>query len=259
VLGDTKWRNYEVTCDVLVEGRGYAAVFGRVGHCPQSANPPQGYCLKVDTSGTWSLLAGNATLARGPISFAADAWHNVKLRFSGPSITAAIDGAEVKTLTDWTFGGGMAGVGSGWHTAEFDDFRITPIDVPEWKNFAVGAKTTASSTWADEYGACFATDGDTGTRWNCAEGKADGEWLEIDWGRRTRFGRVAVHQFAARIAKYRVQYAVDGQWRDAFVGERKDELTWSEAFPPVESDRMRFLVERARGGPPSIYELEVYD
>ena len=127
MIGSTKWRDYEVCCDVNVEKSGYASLFGRIVSGPQSAEPPKGYWLKVGTDGRWELKAFTKTLAAGNVSFAADRWHTLTLEFAGPIIGANIDGVRVKTMRDATFDAGMAGVGSGWNHALFDNFTVRPV------------------------------------------------------------------------------------------------------------------------------------
>ena len=102
---------------------------------------------------------------------------------------------------------GMAGLGSGWNCAEFDNFAFGPSRRPRLVNLAHGKKARASSQWSDEYAAARAFDGDGNTRWNAAAGKTAGEWLEVDFGRRLRFNLVSVRQFDTRIARYRIQVA----------------------------------------------------
>jgi galactosylceramidase len=129
LVGDTKWRNYEVACDAYVEKQGYVAMYGRITRAQQSSNPqpPEGYWLKVDTQGRWELKEFDKTLTRGAVAFAADRWHKLALRFTGRKIVVRIDGAEWST--DWAmkFGDGMAGVGSGWNNAMFDNFSVRPV------------------------------------------------------------------------------------------------------------------------------------
>jgi hypothetical protein len=127
MIGSTKWRDYEVCCDVYVERSGYASLFGRIVSSPQSAEPPLGYWIKVGTDGRWELGAGTKTLAAGNVSFAADRWHKLALKFAGPVIVADIDDVRVKVLEGATFGAGMAGVGSGWNCARFDNFAVRPL------------------------------------------------------------------------------------------------------------------------------------
>ena len=127
MIGATKWRDYEVGCDVRVEPAGYAAVFGRITQSLQNIQPPLGYWLKAGTDGAWELKAHTNTLAAGKVAFAAGIWHRLQLRFAGSKLTALIDGLELRTLEDGTYPCGMAGLGTGWNTAEFDHFSVQPL------------------------------------------------------------------------------------------------------------------------------------
>ena len=124
MIGSTGWRDYEVACDVRLDKAGYAAVFGRIVRSPPDIQPPEGYWLKADARGTWELKAHTRTLAGGKLVFAAGSWHNLRLRFAGKKITATVDGMELRTIEDTSYPAGMAGLGTGWNTAEFGNFRV---------------------------------------------------------------------------------------------------------------------------------------
>ena len=124
MIGSTRWRDYSVRCKTQVEGAGYAAIFGRIADSLQSECPPRGYWLKANTDGRWELRAFTKTLAAGNVPFAAGQWHVLELKFDGPKITAAIDGLQAASLEDRTYHSGMAGLGSGWNQAQFDDFNV---------------------------------------------------------------------------------------------------------------------------------------
>jgi galactosylceramidase len=136
ILGDAAWRDGEVACDVSVERAGEVAIFGRIAKSVQDVahpQPPYGYGLKASTDGRWELKAHAKTLASGRVPFAADRWHHLALRFDGPRITALIDGAEVKSIRDETFRAGMAGLGSGWNNARYDNFCVRPSSCKDTK------------------------------------------------------------------------------------------------------------------------------
>lgn len=63
-------------------------------------------------------------LKSGLFKGAPGSWHRLKLRFAKKTITASIDGADVATLEDSTYGMGTAALGSGWNAAEFDNFAV---------------------------------------------------------------------------------------------------------------------------------------
>ena len=139
-LGDLKWKNYEVSADVLVEKSGFASLFGRVGRIEQNSNPPWGFWLKVETTGKWELTTRREkvevkdgkekksgeqiTLASGEVPFAPDGWHTLKLKFQGERIDAFIDDKLVGGAESELNPAGQVGIGCGWHGAQFDNFAI---------------------------------------------------------------------------------------------------------------------------------------
>jgi hypothetical protein len=46
------------------------------------------------------------------------------LTFKGSHIQASIDGTSVAKVEDSTHAKGMAGFGTGWNTAQFDNFSV---------------------------------------------------------------------------------------------------------------------------------------
>ena len=68
-------------------------------------------------------------LVSGEAPFAADAWHNFKLKFQGDRIDAFIDGNKVGGAESKLTPAGMAGIGSGWHGAQFDNFVLS-VETP---------------------------------------------------------------------------------------------------------------------------------
>jgi hypothetical protein len=65
-----------------------------------------------------------ARLASGTLQLAPHSWHRLSLRFQGAGIVAEVDGRGVAQVTDATHGKGMAGIGSGWNWALFDNFEV---------------------------------------------------------------------------------------------------------------------------------------
>jgi Glycosyl hydrolase family 59/Galactocerebrosidase, C-terminal lectin domain/F5/8 type C domain len=268
MIGSPSWRNYEVSCDALIEGTGYAAIFGRIKCSLVSVSePPYGYWLKVGSDGRWELKAFRQVLASGSVSLGSNQWHKLALTFCGSRIAASIDSVEVKAIEDdsdlTAFGEGMAGLGSGWNNAQFGSFSVReipePAGAPRPVNLAKGKKATASSNYGNDYSARMANDGNPATRWNARQGDAAGAWLEIDFGEPTRFNRVAARQFDKRIEKYKLQHWDADQWRDAFSGQTSDEC-WSATFAPVKASKVRLLVLSTRSNiEPSIFEFAVYD
>ncbi len=130
------------------------------------------YSLKVADCGDWELLAARTKLVGGKVPFSADTWQNLKLAFLDNKISVVIDGAQVARIEDNSVDHGNAGVGSGWHGAQVANIAIHSQALLE--DLARGKPATASSQWSEEYRATRANDGNLGTRWNAAEGKAAG-------------------------------------------------------------------------------------
>jgi hypothetical protein len=87
------------------------------------------YILSVRNDGAWELnstrfKAAPAKLASGKLPLALKTWHRLALSFKGPAIQASIDGTPVANLTDTSHKKGMAGVGTDWNTAQFDNFSV---------------------------------------------------------------------------------------------------------------------------------------
>jgi hypothetical protein len=88
-----------------------------------------GYVLTVRQDGSWELDSSKfktptAKLASGKVPFALKTWHHLTLAFKGTAIQASIDGTLVASVTDETHKKGMAGIGTGWNRAQFDNFAV---------------------------------------------------------------------------------------------------------------------------------------
>lgn len=115
--------DYEVSSDVLIEGKGTVKIMGRAKYF-ESNKGVHGYTLAVDDCGEWRLMKFLTTIVSGTVPFSADTWHSLKLQFEGNMIRVYIDGKEVAAVRDSTYAKGYAGVGSGWNHARFDNIRL---------------------------------------------------------------------------------------------------------------------------------------
>ena len=72
---------------------------------------------------------GTSTLASGTVSApGTGTWQHLALTFNGASISAAINGTTVTTVTDSTYASGYVGFGtSGYQTDQFDNLSVTPV------------------------------------------------------------------------------------------------------------------------------------
>lgn len=133
LLGSVAWRNYTVSVDAMLDGSGDVTLLGRIDDADvfkgAKARWPSCYVLLVHSDGRWQLLSTKykvptITLASGKVPFSAMKWHHLELTFQGIRIEALIDGKRVASLNDAIHRAGMAGIGSGWNRAEFDNFRV---------------------------------------------------------------------------------------------------------------------------------------
>jgi hypothetical protein len=137
LLGSSAWSDYEVWADVLIEHAGFAALYGRVGTLRQNADPPPGYCLKLNADGQWQLIVDRtqhpapkktvvtpAILASATIDIKPATWHRLRLSMRGSLIEAAIDGRPLAHATDHEYASGMIALGSDWSPTQFDNLKI---------------------------------------------------------------------------------------------------------------------------------------
>jgi len=133
--GNLSWANYTVAADVLIQQAGAVQLLGRVstqkGFAPADINA---YYLQVASTGAWSIFRNNTsgtitTLASGSVAaLGTGTWHHLALSLNGHTISGAIDGATVGTVTDSTFTDGMAGLGvNGYQTDQFDNLSVTAL------------------------------------------------------------------------------------------------------------------------------------
>ena len=135
-LGDLSWTDYKVSADAQLEQAGAVQLLGRVGsQQPFSVAGIDDYYLQFSSTGAWALVKNTTaatltTLASGTVAApGTGTWHNLALTFQGSTITAAIDGSTVGTVTDSSYAHGQVGLGvDGWQTDQFDNLSVTPVD-----------------------------------------------------------------------------------------------------------------------------------
>jgi hypothetical protein len=123
IIGDPLWDSLYVQSDVFIQGTGYAAIYARLadaGTCPAGA-----YGLLLYNTGNWMLRKGTTNITTGTIaSFDPKIWHSAALQCAGNTITGFIDGTQCTQANDATYPKGMAGLGTGWNKAQFDNLVI---------------------------------------------------------------------------------------------------------------------------------------
>jgi hypothetical protein len=165
----------------------------------------------------------------------------------------------VATNTDYTYSTGMAGLGCGWHAAQFDDFTLRRLHRGSDFNFALTATASASSVWQDDsaYVAAMANDGDPTTRWNTAYPTLPNEWLELDFLTSITFNQTTYSQYDSRIFGYQIQHWNGANWSVDVNGGTMGNFAM-DTFPAVTSSKVRLLLTNVTSSP-SIYEFGVYD
>ncbi|HLR93902.1 MAG TPA: discoidin domain-containing protein [Jiangellaceae bacterium] len=175
VMGDPQWwGDYEISVDAMLEEPGHVEVVGRSeGHLRGSF---PGYHFRVNDAGQWRLYSEDADgtetdLATGRTPFGVEAWHNLRLRFTGDRITASVDGREVAQIDDDRHTTGMTGLAvSPYKRAQFDNVDVART-APE-PRFVPQSDMTATATSAHVglydhhfYSADRAIDGRPETMW----------------------------------------------------------------------------------------------
>jgi len=125
LLGNTEWENYEVHCDVNIsEDTGCATLMGRVTENYRGKKQPDGYWFSVLSNGTWGLYAGNQMLSDGTVAFEPYKWNHLSMKFEGDGIIVSVNDKEITRIKDQKYSKGLAGIGSGYNTVEFDNFGV---------------------------------------------------------------------------------------------------------------------------------------
>ena len=195
--GGLGWSNYTVSADALIEQAGAVQLIGRagssVGYYPPAADE---YYLQLSNTGAWSLdrdsTSGSpVTLASGTVSApGTGTWQHLALTFNGASITAAINGATVTTVTDSTYSSGYVGFGtSGYQTDQFDNLSVTPVGGSTGGGGGTGPITSGanSSKCVDDNGLSSAN-GAKIQIWDC-NGGANQQWTVEPGGTLQVYGK----------------------------------------------------------------------
>jgi len=125
ILGDTVWTDYEVHCDVTItENTGSARILGRISDTKRGTDYPDGYTFIITTGNKWTLMEGNRVIGTGWADFPPFKWHHLSIKFKGSAISAWVNDKELVSVTNTKYTHGLAGIGSAFNFAEFDNFEI---------------------------------------------------------------------------------------------------------------------------------------
>jgi hypothetical protein len=261
LMGDAGWTDYDVSADALIETNGgLVFVMGRIGSVPGFSDPlPRGYWLALNNAtASWELHSSSILLASGSTNVPTNTWHNLRLAMQGSSLSCYVDGTLVTNVTDYACANGLAGMGCGWHGAQFDNFILRRLHRAEL-NLALAATASASSVWQNDptYAAGMANDGDPTTRWNSAYPTASNEWLEFDFPLPVTFNHTTCSQYGNRVSGYQVQHWNGSSWSVDVNGGTMGDFA-SDSFPTVTSAKVRLLVTSFTSTP-SIFAIGIYN
>jgi hypothetical protein len=104
----------------------------RVGTQAKTPANVNAYFFRVSDTGAWSIVRSGTSRTRTLASGTAKAlgtgrWHTLALSVHGSTITAAVDGTTVHTVTDGSYTAGQVGIGTSQTiNVQFDNLSVTP-------------------------------------------------------------------------------------------------------------------------------------
>ena len=170
LVGDPSWTNYQVQIDAKLAKPGTLELIGRAGTQTRPQSHQQGYYFQIADTGAWTIFKSDANGVRTVLARASTTalgvgkWHKLALSFSGPSITALVDGHAVGVVQDSSYTAGQVGLGlTSYDTDQFDNLAITPNKVsrasasltvtPSAKTVQRGQQVTVTTTFSVPRGA----------------------------------------------------------------------------------------------------------
>ncbi|XP_032883596.1 galactocerebrosidase isoform X2 [Amblyraja radiata] len=131
VIGDYKWQDVNITCDVLIETANTGGVFiaGRVNKGGELIRHAEGLYYWIFADGTYKVtndLPGKTVLASGKSGTRAWKWHTLTLRIQGDSAYGLLNGYPLwKDVRVTHPQNGWAAIGTrGFELAQFDNFHV---------------------------------------------------------------------------------------------------------------------------------------
>ena len=129
----------------MIPQPGSVGLIGRYHAVSASHGTFNAYVFTVSTDGTYTLTinhGGTATdttsgqrqltpphrtvLAHGPAAFTPGTWHRLSLTVSGTTVTAALDGHALRSISDSTLTKGIPGITTGgWYPAYYSHLTVT--------------------------------------------------------------------------------------------------------------------------------------
>jgi hypothetical protein len=133
LVGDPTWTDYQVQIDAELAAPGTLELIGRAGTQNRPQSHQQGYSFQISDTGAWTIFKSDADGNRTELSRSSTTplgtgrWHRLGLSFSGPTITASVDGKDVGVVSDGSYTAGQVGFGlTSYATDQFDALSIRP-------------------------------------------------------------------------------------------------------------------------------------
>jgi len=178
--GNLSWANYTVSADALIEQTGAVQLLGRVGtmagFAPANIND---YYLQLSNTGAWSVIKNSTsgtltTLASGTTAPGLNTWQHLSLTFNGHTISAAINGSTVATVSDSAYASGMIGFGTGgYQTDQFGNLSVTLVGSATPTGEIVAGVDTAECV---DVNGGSSTPGTKVQMWNCDNSPSSQQW-----------------------------------------------------------------------------------
>ncbi|KAL7872834.1 hypothetical protein AOLI_G00119050 [Acnodon oligacanthus] len=131
IIGDYKWQNVTVSCDVYMEEENGGGVFvaARVDKGGGSVRSARGIFFWVFADGTYKVtndLSGQSVLAEGQSGTTANIWHTLTLSVKGSNAFGELNGHVLwKNAVGLVPKNGWAAIGtSSFQLAQFDNFAV---------------------------------------------------------------------------------------------------------------------------------------
>jgi galactosylceramidase len=123
IVGSRAWRDYQVSCEVFLNEGGWGELGARFDKPWDS-----GYWLRIHSDGSWKVSANGKISWEGKVERTSQQrWNRLSVRCAGDRVTFFIDGEKLAAMQDTTFRSGLAGLGTGWNKAYFDNFEVVPV------------------------------------------------------------------------------------------------------------------------------------
>ncbi|MGO9897449.1 MAG: family 16 glycoside hydrolase [Bryobacteraceae bacterium] len=128
ILGDIDWRDYGVSVDFFLPGKGTVKLVGRAQGFGWGDRPYTGYGIEIEDTGNWQLRAGEKVLASGHSAAVSGQWHKVTLVLKGDRLAVWLDSEHVAQVNDDSIKSGLVALGTGWNIGMFDNLRIAAAE-----------------------------------------------------------------------------------------------------------------------------------